>query len=51
MGETRQCYEFVPFPLFLSFVQVVLFWRTWGEGDVGMPPPSRRLCRMGVGGG
>ena len=37
MGETRQHDEFVPFPLFLSFVQVVLFRRIWGEGDVGIP--------------
>ena len=31
MGETRQRYEFVPFPLFLSFVQVVLFLADMGR--------------------
>ena len=55
MGETRQRYEFVPFLLSLSFVQVVLFLADMGRrrcwDTPTMPPLERRGSEMGRAGG
>ena len=50
MGETRRCYEFVPFPLFLSFVQVVLLGGS-GKKEMLGDPSYDRASWFGAGNG
>ena len=47
MGETRQCHELVPFPLFLSFVQVVLFLADMGRRRRCDTPTMPPLAQAG----
>ena len=49
MEETRLLHENFCFSFVFPFVQVVLFWRIWGEGDVVIPPLCRHTSRPGVG--